>query len=200
MGFFDAMKSVGAAMKEGYQANRAAAEAEQVYQATLTAKEFLVFSPFTAEQIAVADSVKAGLFGKGEKKKFMESMRNGTAGFAEVIVLDETELTESNGDSSRSSHYGAIQTTSDGTKYQGYFYEPSGQVFYPMSWYDDDEMLEDGTYIDNTANKPKKKGYIIHYFIGKEEQYALLDEDNFRTFAFLKYDPVHYMKSWSERK
>lgn len=187
MGFFDAIKAAGSAMKDEYNKNREAAELEKARQAEMTNVAEIVFEKFGEDKISVAESVKTDIFNRGDKKKIIESLRDGRAGFVKVTVEDEKAYFESTGENTHEYKYGSLKTL-DGIAIQGRFIEEYGHVFYNMSWYDDDEMLEDGTYVDNTAKKPKKKGVLVRFYIGKKERYILLEEKGFKSMEFLKDD------------
>ena len=187
MGFFGTLKNMADITKNAFEEERAMNLANTERPGIDT----LVFSPLPTALASVLENEKGSLFGKGDRKKFIECIREGRATYAKVLGVAESSFEMRNGtDNTRTAHFAKIATP------DGVVLKESIHVFrdnfLDINTSEEDEdawMNED--YVppvcnsDTVSTDNRRQLYLLHYYLGNDEQYMIVTEEEFNNPSLL---------------
>ncbi len=147
----------------------------------------LKLTALPAEKVGELEKIKTGLFGRGTKKQFIKSVEDGSAGYAEVVVLARCHRVVDR--SERDPNFCTYK----------YFYKIAdieGNVIREDVPMIDDKYalsleLNGGNSSSETGNADKvdpaeyEHMYLLRYYIKDNQHYVLLTKDQFDDMSAL---------------
>ena len=185
MGLFDSIKGVANFVKDAREENRKN-YLNNKERRSVRDIEYTTLSPSVAE---VVEKGKKGLFGGKDKQRFIDCIKEGRASYAEVYGVSHKSVEELSGVDSRATVRYVKVATLDGVVLQEgvHVYDDEHLDF------DDDREPEDAwmkeDYVAPESNpdvvdtKGRMKLYILHYYLGKYEQYVVLKPAEFKDLS-----------------